>query len=103
MLYRELDDLKMIVANCFDQLSKSLGRQIEIVKQEATQMQKIAMQADQAAASFGSKQRGINDASQLSLLMSPKSVGATPQLDLESIEVLTKIQKATQDANELMR
>ena len=103
VLYRELDDLKMIVANCFDQLSKSLGRQIEIAKQEATQMQKIAMQADQAAASFGSKQRGINDASQLSLLMSPKSVGATPQLDLESIEVLTKIQKATQDANELMR
>ena len=69
-------------------------------------MQKIAMQADQGAASFGSKQRGINDASQLSLLMSPKSgggVATTPQLDLESIEVLTKIQKATQDANELMR
>jgi len=34
--------------------------------------------------------------------MSPKG-GATPTLDLGSIEVLTKIQKATQDANELMR
>ncbi len=30
VLYRELDDLKMIVGNCFDQLSKSLARQIEI-------------------------------------------------------------------------
>ena len=26
VLYRELDDLKMIVSNCFDQLSRSLGR-----------------------------------------------------------------------------
>ena len=26
VLYRELDDLKMIVSNCFDQLSKSIGR-----------------------------------------------------------------------------
>ena len=29
VLYRELDDLKMIVSNCFDQLGKSVGRQIE--------------------------------------------------------------------------
>ena len=35
VLYRELDDLKMIVSNCFDQLSKSIGRQIEQVKLEA--------------------------------------------------------------------
>lgn len=34
--------------------------------------------------------------------MSPKG-GQPAQLDLESIEVLSKIQKATQDANELMR
>ena len=26
VIYRELDDLKMIISNCFDQLGKSLGR-----------------------------------------------------------------------------
>ena len=44
MIFRELEDLSMIVANCFDQLGKSLGRQIEQVKNEATQFAKIAIQ-----------------------------------------------------------
>lgn len=99
----------MIIANCFDQLSKSLGRQIEIAKSEAVQFQKVAMQeeANKNAtqnANFNTKMRGMNKTEDnLSLLMSPNAKGGAAQLDLGSIEVLTKIQKATQDANELMR
>ena len=36
VLHRELEDLKMIVNNCFDQLSKTLTRQLESVKNEAS-------------------------------------------------------------------
>ena len=70
VLYRELDDLKMIVSNCFDQLSKSVGRQIEQVKAEANQLSKINFQ-DQTS-SFGNKQRGLNkDIDNLSAIISP--------------------------------
>lgn len=75
------------------------------MRAEAQQFSKIALQ-EQATSSFGNKQRGLNkDQSALSLMLSPqnKEAGGVATLDLGSIEVLTKIQKATQDANELMR
>ena len=100
MLYRELDDLKMIVSNCFDQLSRSLGRQIEIAKNEATQLQRVALE-NMSGLSPQAKLRGLNrDASISGPLLSP---GGTPGLNLENVEVLNRIQKATQDANEIMR
>ena len=34
ILHRELDDLKVIVSNCFDQLSKSISRQLQNMKKE---------------------------------------------------------------------
>ena len=88
VLFRELDDLKMIVSNCMDQLSKSLGRQIELAKNEAVQFHKVALQ-DLGSASFANKQRGLNkDESALTLMLSPKSVA---NVDLGNIEVLNKI------------
>ena len=100
VLYRELDDLKMIVSNCFDQLSRSLGRQIEIAKNEATQLQRVALE-NMSGLSPQAKLRGLNrDASISGPLLSP---GGTPGLNLENVEVLNRIQKATQDANEIMR
>ena len=44
MLSRELEDLKVIVVNCFDQLNKSLGRQIEIIK-STTKLQAIGQES----------------------------------------------------------
>ena len=78
-------------------MSKSLGRQIEIAKSEAVQFQKVAMQeeANKNAtqnANFNTKMRGMNKTEDnLSLLMSPNAKGGAAQLDLGSIEVLTKI------------
>lgn len=59
VLFRELDDLKMIVSNCFVQLSRSLGRQIEVARQEASKMQKIALD-DHAGLGHHTKGRGFN-------------------------------------------
>ena len=42
ILYRELDDLKIIVNNSFTQLNKSFTRQLEQVHQEAGQFNKLA-------------------------------------------------------------
>ena len=100
VLHRELDDLKMIVANCFDQLSKSLGRQIDIARQEAAQFSKVALQ-EHASSTLGNRQRGLNREDSLSVMLSPSA--GIKHLDPANLEVLNKIQKATQDANELMR
>lgn len=87
MLYRELDDLKMIVSNCFDQLSRSLGRQIEIAKQEASQLQRITLE-NQTAMSPYTKSKGLNrDAS----MSGPLSTNAFAGASLENIEVLNRI------------
>ena len=51
------------------------------------------------SATFAAKERGMfKEDSTLSLLKSPRA-----DLDLNKVEILAKIQKATQDANELMR
>jgi len=91
VLYRELDDLKMIVANCFDQLSKSIGRQIEQVKTEAQQNSKMITLQDQAGSTYGNKQRGLNRDESLPMMVSPKRGQSAMGLDLNSVEVLNKI------------
>ena len=88
MIYRELDDLKMIVGNCFEQLGKSVTRQIDVVRQEASAFQRAA-EKDPANASFGTKQRGLNKSETgMDLLMSPKGAA---KIDIANIEVLNKI------------
>ena len=84
VLYRELDDLKMIVSNCFDQLSRSLGRQIEIAKAEASQLQRIALE-NQSGMNPHAKLRGLNRDVSLS---GPLTATAG---NLENIEVLNRI------------
>ena len=46
ILERELDDLKVIVANSFDQMSRSIGRQVGNARKEANTVELYAEQKD---------------------------------------------------------
>ena len=43
VLHNELEDLKSIVHNCFESLCKSLGRQIDAIRDEANMLTKAAI------------------------------------------------------------
>ena len=103
ILYRELDDLKAIVSNSFTQMGRSFSRQLELVKAEAQQYGRVAAGKDLAAkdghSAFYRGQPRIA-AGIVSTQLSPKSGSG---IDLNGIEVLQKIEKFTQDQNEITR
>jgi len=64
-------------------------------------LQKVALQ-DQGGLNQVAKARGMNRDASLSAMAMMSPTG-NQTIDFANIEVLTKIQKATQDANELIR
>ena len=116
VLHRELDDLKSIVYNSFEQLGKSLGRQIDAIRDEANQLTKAVISKEQHQMPFVKAQPRIPNEASISTIYQRSDFNDLPSptgsmspgknmLDLKSanIEVLQKIQRYTQDASEMMR
>ena len=52
LLHLEMDDLKSIVHNSFEQLSKSIGRQIDSIRDEANNLTKAAISKENPLVPF---------------------------------------------------
>ena len=78
----------MIVNNCFSQLNKSVTRQLEQVKEEASQFSKIAASKElalkDAHSSFFKGQPRVAGGTNTS----PTSMGLGTGVDLNNVEVL---------------
>ena len=89
ILYRELDDLKMIINNSFTQLNKSFSRQLEQVKETAEQFNKVAtgkgMMAKDPRSSFW---QGLPRIAGSMSATSPRAAMEASGIDLNNVEVL---------------
>ena len=52
VIFQELDDLKVMIGNSFEQMHRSFVRHLDSVKDEATQFSKAILSKEQLNASF---------------------------------------------------